>query len=192
MDGVWAYYPGSGYQWVSAYPWGWTPYRCGSWLFNQSFGWGWLPGGCMNGFGFVPVVGAPVGFHRPLPPTGTPGRGTIVMGPRPILHSTVPMNRMVIQSNSAGLGIPRGSIRDMPHLSSQVRQNGSVTTTVRPTPIVAPLRTYRNPGMSRPSSSGSSSPRVSSPARTAPAPTMSAPRPSGGGGSVAPRGRPPR
>ena len=192
MDGVWAYYPGSGYQWVSAYPWGWTPYRCGSWLFNQSFGWGWLPGGCMNGFGFVPVVGAPVGFRRPLPPTGTPGRGTIVMGPRPILHSTVPMNRMVIQSNSAGLGIPRGSIRDMSHLSSQVRQNGSVTTTFRPTPIVAPLRVNNNPGMSRPTSSGSPSPRVSSPARTAPAPTMSAPRPSGGGGSVAPRGRPPR
>ena len=84
MDGMWAYYPGSGYAWVSAYPWGWTPFHCGSWLFGQSFGWGWQPGGCMNGFGFVPVIGAPGNFQRPIPPTGTPGRGTIVMGPRPI------------------------------------------------------------------------------------------------------------
>jgi hypothetical protein len=191
MDGMWAYYPGSGYQWVSAYPWGWMPYHCGSWLFNQSFGWGWLPGGCMNGFGFVPVVGAPINFHRPIPPTGTPSRGTIVMGPRPITRPMVPMHRMVIENNSAGLGIPRGSIRDMSHLSSQVKQNGSATTSFRPMPVVSPRPVFNNPGMSRSSTSGNS-PRVSSPARTAPAPSMSAPRSSGGGGSVAPRSAPPR
>jgi hypothetical protein len=190
MDGMWAYYPGSGYAWVSAYPWGWTPFHCGSWLFGQSFGWGWQPGGCMNGFGFVPVIGAPGNFQRPIPPTGAPGRGTIVMGPRPITRPMVSMHRVVIERNSAGLGIPRGSIRDMSHLSSQVRQNGSVTTSFRPTPIVAPIRVNSNPPTPHTSSPGSS-PRVSSPPRTAPAPAMPAPRSSGGGG-VAPRSAPPR
>src|SRR5262249_37840076 len=162
MNGMWAWNPGYGYTWVSAYPWGWTPFHCGSWLFGQSFGWAWQPGGCMSGFGFVPIIGAPVNFQRPLPPTSTPGPGTIVMGPRPILRPMVPMNRMVIQNNSAGLGIPRGSIRDMSHLSSQARQNGSVTTSFRPTPIVNSRPAFSNPGMPRTSSS-SSSPRVSSP-----------------------------
>ena len=203
MDGAWAWYPGTGYTWVSAYPWGWTPYHCGSWLFMQSFGWGWQPGACGSWYGFPPVINAPVNFQRPIPPSGSPGRGTIVMGPRPIARPMVPMHRMVIENNSAGLGIPRGSIRDMSHLSSQARQKGSVTTSFRPTPIVNPRPVFSNPAMSRPSSPGNS-PRVSSPARTAPAPSMSAPRSSGAGAAPpmsaprssgagsAPRSAPPR
>ncbi|HKS74604.1 MAG TPA: FecR family protein, partial [Terriglobales bacterium] len=31
MSGVWSYYPGYGYSWVSAYPWGWLPYHYGNW-----------------------------------------------------------------------------------------------------------------------------------------------------------------
>jgi hypothetical protein len=27
QDGGWAFYPGSGYMWVSGYPWGWMPYH---------------------------------------------------------------------------------------------------------------------------------------------------------------------
>src|ERR1051325_572588 len=206
MDGAWAYYPGAGYTWVSAYPWGWTPFHCGSWLFGPSFGWGWQPGGCIGGFGFVPVIGAPVGFPRPVPPTGTPERGTIVMGPRPIIRPMVPMNRVVIQNNSAGLGIPRGSIRDTSHLSSEARQKGSVTTTFRSTAIVNPRPTFSNGGMStRTNSVGNpgrvntptrTAPAATAPARTAPPPTRSAPsmpasRSSGGGMGV-PRSTPPR
>lgn len=182
MDGAWAWYPGSGYTWVSAYPWGWTPYHCGSWLFGQSFGWAWQPGGCMNGFGFPTLINAPTNFQRPIPPAGAPGRGTIVMGPRPIFHSFVPSHRMVIENNSAGLGIPRGGIKDMSRLSTTVRQNGSATASFRPTPVFAPRPIMGNSGMSR-SSSTSSAPRVSSPVSTAPAPAMSAPRAS----SPAPR-----
>ena len=32
-NGVWAWYPGAGYSWVSPYPWGWTPYHLGSWAY---------------------------------------------------------------------------------------------------------------------------------------------------------------
>ena len=35
MNGAWMWYPGAGYTWVSAYPWGWTPYRYGSWTYLQ-------------------------------------------------------------------------------------------------------------------------------------------------------------
>ena len=177
MDGVWAYYPGSGYTWVSAYPWGWTPYHCGSWLYGPSFGWGWQPGGCSNGFGFPTFINAPTNFRRPLPPSGAPGSGTIVMTPRPISRPLVPAHRMVIENTSAGLGIPRGSInvRDMSHLSTIVRQNGSATTSFRPSPLVAPRPVMSNSGMPR-SSSTNSTPRVSSPASRAPSAPMAAPR----------------
>lgn len=42
-NGVWAQYPTYGYVWVSGYPWGWTPFQCGSWSYAGGFGWGWMP-----------------------------------------------------------------------------------------------------------------------------------------------------
>ena len=33
MDGAWSFYPGMGYMWASAYPWGWMPYYYGNWLY---------------------------------------------------------------------------------------------------------------------------------------------------------------
>lgn len=42
-NGVWAQYPNYGYVWVSGYPWGWTPFQCGSWNYAGGFGWGWSP-----------------------------------------------------------------------------------------------------------------------------------------------------
>lgn len=184
MDGAWAYYPGSGYAWVSAYPWGWTPFHCGSWLYGPSFGWGWQPGGCTNGFGFPTFINAPTNFRMPQPPLGAPGRGTIVMTPRPISRPLVPARRMVIENNSAGLGIPRGSInvRDMSHLSTAVRQNGSATANFRPSPIITPRPVMSNSGMPR-SSSSNSAPRVSTPVSRAPSEPMAMPR-----SSPAPRG----
>ncbi|MHB1701251.1 MAG: DUF6600 domain-containing protein [Acidobacteriaceae bacterium] len=57
-NGAWADYPTYGYVWVSAYPWGWTPFQCGNWSYAGGFGWGWMPntgcgsyaGGWGNGF----------------------------------------------------------------------------------------------------------------------------------------------
>ncbi len=181
MDGGWVWFPGSGYSWVSAYPWGWTPYHCGSWLYGPSFGWAWQPGGCGSWFGFPPVINAPATFRQPQPPSGQPGRGTIVMAPRPIIsNSLISSHRMVIENNSAGLGIPRGGIKDLSHLSSTVRQSGSVTTNLRPMPSSAPMTPrpmINNPGTPRPSSvsrpsnvTGGGSPGSTAPSRSFPTP----------------------
>ena len=52
-NGYWANYPGWGYTWISAYPWGWLPYHCGAWNYFDAVGWGWIPGEC--GLGWSPV-----------------------------------------------------------------------------------------------------------------------------------------
>ncbi len=44
MNGAWGFYPGYGYMFASAYPWGWMPYRYGNWMFVPSYGWMWQPG----------------------------------------------------------------------------------------------------------------------------------------------------
>src|ERR1700758_2109281 len=44
MDGAWGFYPGYGYMFASAYPWGWLPYRYGNWMFVPGMGWMWQPG----------------------------------------------------------------------------------------------------------------------------------------------------
>jgi hypothetical protein len=68
-NGYWANYPGWGYTWISAYPWGWLPYHCGAWNNFDGFGWGWIPGQC--GLGWVPVStiwNVPHGYRPPPKP----------------------------------------------------------------------------------------------------------------------------
>jgi hypothetical protein len=43
MNGDWGFYPGAGWTWVSAEPWGWMPYHFGSWDFIPGYGWNWFP-----------------------------------------------------------------------------------------------------------------------------------------------------
>ena len=43
-NGAWMFYPGMGYSFASAYPWGWLPYHYGSWAFINGAGWAWVPG----------------------------------------------------------------------------------------------------------------------------------------------------
>src|SRR5215469_4645070 len=78
-DGAWAWYPGYGYTFVSAYPWGWMPYRYGNWMFVPGFGWMWQPG-YWTSWNAVPVYTGtpPVRFKLPTPPTGTVS--TVVVG----------------------------------------------------------------------------------------------------------------
>lgn len=133
MNGAWALYPGSGYGWVSGYPWGWTPYRCGAWTFLQTYGWAWQPtGSCMAWNTFPVVLNAPRNFVLPRPPL-LPGRRIfpVNLGPAPVQSG----NRLQIATNSAGLGIARGSIRNLGQLSQRVDQTGFVTTRVH-TPSV--------------------------------------------------------
>ncbi|HXW93569.1 MAG TPA: FecR family protein [Terriglobales bacterium] len=126
MNGAWTLFPGSGYGWVSSYPWGWTPYHYGTWTFIPLYGWVWQPGGAWMGYAAFPMfLDPPLGFVAPSVPS-IPGRRVILVnrGPR----TTRSENRIEIVSNSAGLGIPRGSVRNLVELSQAVDQKGFVTT----------------------------------------------------------------
>jgi hypothetical protein len=129
MDGAWSWYPGYGYMFASAYPWGWMPYRYGNWMFVPSMGWMWQPGG-FNSWGTVPRFAGtlPVGFH-PLaaPVTGTVK--TIAVG-KGGAGSTFAPSYLRVSAGSAGMGIPRGSVANLNHLSQQVAKSGFVE--VRP------------------------------------------------------------
>ena len=77
-NGAWMFYPGMGYSWASAYPWGWLPFHYGSWAFINGAGWAWLPGSNYGGqwyassFQSVPrVTRAPAGWTAATPPAVT-------------------------------------------------------------------------------------------------------------------------
>ena len=197
MDGMWAFYPGMGYGWASAYPWGWLPYHYGSWMFLPSYGWAWQPGGSWNGLTNAPnVMNPPRGFQPPQAP-GQPSRSLIAVGraTTPVALGRSP-NQLMIRNNSAGLGVPRGSVRNLSAMSQQAGQRGFAAPRIQPqaaNPVM--YRTVQNgpnsasnPGArsSAPSQNagpGYSAPRASSPSYTPmpSAPSGGAAR-SGGGG----------
>jgi FecR protein len=124
MDGAWSWYPGMGYLWASAYPWGWMPYYYGNWAFAPGFGWGWQPSGWSTWHGGLHYVGAVAGFRAPVAPVGT--FSTVAVGRGGVVGNSAPVERTVIRSGSAGLGVPRGSYENLRHLNTQVAKTGSV------------------------------------------------------------------
>jgi hypothetical protein len=178
MNGAWVYYPGFGYTWVSGYPWGWTPYYYGSWYYLPTYGWMWQPGntGSWGGWSTRPrIVNPPPRFTVPQPPSA-PGNMTVVVarGPRPAVG--VSPGRMIIRDNSAGLGIPRGSIRDLGRVSQTVTRSGAVTTTMHG----APVTTSSGAQATSTPRTVTPAPRFSSPRMGAPAPApRTAPAPRG-------------
>jgi hypothetical protein len=129
MDGAWSFYPGMGYMWASAYPWGWMPYRYGNWVYSSGLGWGWQPGGFDSWHGGLQYVGAAVGFQPPLAPTGSVS--TVVVG-RGGPVKTVSSTGVVVTRGSAGMNIPRGSLDNLHQLNSQVTKKGSVALQAKP------------------------------------------------------------
>jgi hypothetical protein len=131
MDGAWSFYPGYGYMFVSAYPWGWMPYRYGNWMFVPGFGWMWQPG-VWNTWVTVPrYTGTSTVHVTPLiAPKGTVK--TVVVGKGGPVSTMASSSRLVVNSGSAGLGIPRGSINNLHSLNSQVAKSGFAS--VRPAP----------------------------------------------------------
>jgi len=122
MDGAWSWYPGYGYMFASAYPWGWMPYYYGNWMYVPGFGWMWQPG-YWNNWSPIPRYSGttPLHFHPLVAPTGTVkavavGKGGVV--------SPVASSHLFVKAGSAGLGIPRGSVNNLGHLNSQVAKNG--------------------------------------------------------------------
>ncbi len=168
MNGAWAWSPGFGYTWVSAYPWGWMPYHYGNWAYVPNYGWLWQPGGWNNFAAVTPVVNPPLRFTPPHPPTRG-GTQTIAVGRGPFSSpGTPPRRTLVIDQGSAGMGVPRGSVRNLGRVSQQVGTSGSMT--IRTTP---PARvTMMSPSARNMGSFGGTSSRS-----TAPAPRMSAPAP---------------
>jgi len=123
MDGAWSWYPGYGYMFASAYPWGWMPYRYGNWMFVPGMGWMWQRGG-FNSWGTVPrFAGAmPVGFHPLVAPVSGTVK-TIAVG-KGGTGSGFASSNLRVNAGSAGLGIPRGSVANLNHLNHQVAKAG--------------------------------------------------------------------
>jgi uncharacterized protein DUF6600/FecR-like protein len=124
MDGAWSWYPGTGYMFVSAYPWGWMPYRYGNWVMVPGMGWMWQPGNWNNWAAVPRYTGAPAaGFHAPVAPAGT---STVVVGRGgPVVAPVLP-SHLIITRGSAGLDVPRGALGDLKALNRQVEKSGLV------------------------------------------------------------------
>jgi hypothetical protein len=142
MDGAWSWYPGYGYMFASAYPWGWMPYRYGNWVSVPGYGWMWQPGGYNNWLTAPHVAGTlPANFHPLVAPvegtvkTVAVGRGGTV---------TAMPSTLVVHAGSAGLGIPRGSLDNLVHLNRQVAKSGFAE--VHPEPQFS-TSTPRSPGL---------------------------------------------
>jgi Family of unknown function (DUF6600)/FecR protein len=179
MNGSWVWYPGFGYTWVSSYPWGWTPYRYGSWQYVPNYGWAWQPGGSRMAWNTVPrVINPPRQFIPPQAPTSAHNTIMVHRGPflTPAGSAIVGAgNKVVIHDDSAGLGIPRGSIRNLGKVSQQVRQQGSATTTMDTMPVRTSAVTSAPPAAQGSSVSGSSASRTAAPASRVSTPRMSTP-----------------
>ena len=133
-SGVWSYYPGSGYSWVSPYPWGWTPYHTGSWEYCAgSSSWGWRPGGSWNGLNNLQAATSVRGVSRPAPPSAPrPGQPTLVavnMAAAPV-SSVNAKNDFVFRGNSAGLGVPRSAFTNLGKISQSLGQGSSVSRSI--------------------------------------------------------------
>jgi FecR protein len=130
-SGAWAYYQNAGYSWVSPYPWGWTPYHYGSWAFCQGIGWGWQPGGTWMGLANNSFASAPT---RPRPPIHPPAAAQSSLVPVNLkampTSSLAEHDKFVFRENSAGMGVPRGSLGKLNSFSGQAMQRGVATTNV--------------------------------------------------------------
>jgi hypothetical protein len=150
MNGYWMYSPW-GYNWVSAYPWGWMPYRFGQWVWVPGFGWSWRPGGWNRWAAFPPVVNAPAGFKPPFPPplsakvplpannsgnpvkyNGGPARLTVDSKGRQVIT-----NENVVTANPAKTEVPNGVPAERFHSSSPAGSNNAAGNTVSPPPVTA-------------------------------------------------------
>lgn len=180
MNGAWTWYPGAGYTWVSAYPWGWTPYRYGSWTYLPAYGWFWRPGSTWAGWNTGPrIVNAPHSFSPPRPPA-IPGQTLLISRGASAAPARVVQNRSEIRGDSAGLGVARGSVRNLGRISQQITRTSSSSPLSRGTLQAPPASSAIH---MPPAGSRVSSPRGSAPARSAPSAPMSAPRMSSGSGS---------
>jgi hypothetical protein len=134
-NGIWAWYPGTGYTWVSVYPWGWAPFRYGNWQQCGAGGWGWRPGGRWIGLHQPRQTHNPT--HHPYPPRPphppAPGANTLVaVNTKPLTFSkfNATTSTFVFHNDSAGLGVPREAFGKLAQASAMTAQHGFVATSV--------------------------------------------------------------
>ena len=117
-NGAWMFYPGTGYLWASAYPWGWLPFHYGSWAFVKNTGWAWVPGRYNgqwygNNFNAVPrITKAPANWKAPAAPAArTNSAPTVLVGKAGAKPLTIPGGR--IPPNFASM-VPRSTLAATP------------------------------------------------------------------------------
>ncbi|MDR3797332.1 MAG: FecR domain-containing protein [Terracidiphilus sp.] len=150
-NGVWAWYQGAGYSWVSPYPWGWTPYHYGSWAYCPGVGYGWQPGGAWNGLNNVAAAGPGNGpVHIPVRPAGPPsgGRRTLMeVNLKPLVRSEARSeDSFVLRRDSAGLGVPREGLGNLNKLSQHALDRGTATRDVYMSGPFSPTANMRPQG----------------------------------------------
>lgn len=155
-NGMWTLYP-SGYSWVSPYPWGWLPFHTGAWSYCPTSGWGWNPGGAWYGLQNVTMLnggqfggggggggytqrspahppGVVGGPRPPRPPAGT--KSMVVASSSPIVRSMMDRpDNFVFRRDSAGMGIPRGSLGNLHGISRSVEHHGLANREVYAQPM---------------------------------------------------------
>jgi hypothetical protein len=134
-NGIWAWYQGAGYSWVSPYPWGWTPYHYGSWAYCPGVGYGWQPGGAWNGLNNVATFAPgnrPVHFPvRPARPPIAGERTLTVVNLKPLVRSEAASeDSFLFRKDSAGLGVPREGLGNLNKLSQHALDRGTATRDV--------------------------------------------------------------
>jgi hypothetical protein len=138
-NGSWAYYQGAGYSWVSPYPWAWTPYHTGSWAYCDNVGWGWMPGGGWNGLNNVAAISQIGGTqisgsqgggiripHAPVHPPAPHDPTVIAVNTKPLTGSEIASpTSFVFRKDSAGLGVPRGTLGNLHKYSNESISHGT-------------------------------------------------------------------
>ena len=147
-NGTWAWYGGSGYSWVSPYPWAWTPYHTGTWTSCGNAGWGWMPGGGWYGVNNVASSSFPTGGsgtgagrlsggpirapHAPARPPSPRDPSLIAVSSKPVPTSGVSSatRSFVFQKDSAGMGVPRETLGRLDKFSHETVTRGMAQTPI--------------------------------------------------------------
>ena len=142
-NGTWAWYQGTGYSWVSPYPWGWTPYHSGSWAYCDNVGWGWMPGEGtgwygLNNVGAVTTIARNSGGSGRISPPHLPGHPPLPHAPSMIAINTKPIavsqiassTKFEFRKDSAGLGVPRATLGNLNKFSRESISHGTARTAI--------------------------------------------------------------
>ena len=123
-SGLWAWYPGMGYSWVSPYPWGWLPFHAGMWQMCGAAGWAWNPAGAWYGVNNTGLLTAS-GVKRVAPHVPEAGKSMLVPVNAMALKSSglEGEGTFVFRKDSAGMGVPRQVFGNLQSASAEVRLN---------------------------------------------------------------------